>query len=132
MTDTLFPRTGGCHCGTVRFEVDLPQRIEAEDCTCSICRRSGNIHIIVPARRFRWLKGEGALAEYRFNTGTARHLFCPVCGIKSVYIPRSNPDGFAVTWRCLDDWERLDVTVTRFDGINWEANAGALAHKSKG
>lgn len=122
---------GGCHCGAVRFEVDLRQPIEAEDCNCSICRKSGNIHIIVPARRFRLLAGGDALAEYTFNSGRARHRFCRRCGVKSFYIPRSNPDGYAVTWRCLDDWEDLGVTVTAFDGVNWEANAASLAHKSR-
>ena len=122
---------GGCHCGAVRFEVDLPERFEVEDCNCSICAMSRNTHVIVPASRFRLLRGEDELTEYRFNTGTARHLFCRICGIKSFYIPRSNPDGFAVTWRCLDAWEKLDVEINAFDGQNWEANASALAHKSK-
>ncbi|MDM3871404.1 GFA family protein [Porticoccus sp. W117] len=122
---------GGCHCGAVRYEVNVPNRLEAEDCNCSICAMSGNVHVIVPASRFRLLKGENQLTEYRFNTGVARHLFCKICGVKSYYIPRSNPDGVAVTWRCLDDWQTLDVTENSFDGQNWEANAGALAHKSR-
>ena len=122
---------GGCHCGAVRFEVDLPSRIEVEDCNCSICAMSGNIQIIVPASRFRLLSGADNLAEYRFNTRQARHLFCKTCGIKSYYIPRPNPDGVAVTYRCLDDWQSLDAKINAFDGQNWEANAAALAHKSK-
>ncbi len=128
----LQTRQGGCHCGAVRFAVDLPERFECEDCNCSICAMSGNIHVIVPARRFRVLEGEAALREYRFGTREARHMFCALCGLKSFYIPRSNPDGYAVTWRCLDDWMALDVTVTPFDGQNWEANAARLAHKSEG
>ena len=122
---------GGCHCGAVRFEAELPRAFEAEDCNCSICARSGNIHVIVPAARFRLLKGEDSLTRYTFNSGRAQHLFCQVCGVKSFYIPRSNPDGLAVTWRCLDDWQGFAVTVTPFDGQNWEANAARLAHKSK-
>ena len=125
------PHSGGCHCGAVRFEADLPAAFEVEDCNCSICAMSGNTHVIVPASRFRLLKGGGNLTEYMFNSGQARHLFCRTCGIKSFYVPRSNPDGFAVTWRCLDDWQSLDVTINAFDGQNWEANAGALAHKSR-
>lgn len=132
MTGSLSTHTGGCHCGAVRFEVDLPTSFEAEDCNCSICAMSGNIHVIVPSSRFRLLKGEGEMSEYRFGTGQARHFFCRTCGVKSFYIPRSNPDGYAVTWRCLDDWMELDVTVCPFDGQNWEANAGRLAEKSKG
>lgn len=122
---------GGCHCGAVRFVVELPEAIEVEDCNCSICAKSGNIHVIVPASRFQLLHGEEVLSRYTFNTGAAQHLFCSVCGVKSYYIPRSNPDGVAVTWRCLDRWESLDVIINTFDGQNWEANAGALAHKSQ-
>ncbi|MBL4877673.1 MAG: GFA family protein [Hyphomonas sp.] len=125
------PQAGGCHCGAVRFEVDLPPTFEVEDCNCSICAMSGNIHVIVPASRFRLLQGAETLTEYTFNTGGAKHRFCKICGIKSFYVPRSNQDGYAVTWRCLDDWQTLDVTINKFDGQNWEANAGALAHKSK-
>ncbi|MEX1252578.1 MAG: GFA family protein [Hyphomonas sp.] len=122
---------GGCHCGAVRWEAELPQTFEAEDCNCSMCAMSGNIHVIVPRGRFRLVQGADNLTEYTFNTGAAKHRFCRTCGIKSFYVPRSNPDGFAVTWRCLDDWNTLRVTVTPFDGQNWEANGARLAHKSQ-
>lgn len=128
---TLTTQLGGCHCKAVRFEVDLPSALEVEDCNCSICAMSGNLHVIVPRSRFRLLSGEEQLGRYRFNTGNAQHLFCKNCGVKSFYIPRSNPDGVAVTWRCLDHWRSLKAAVTPFDGQNWEANAGKLAHKSK-
>ncbi|MDJ0920529.1 MAG: GFA family protein [Henriciella sp.] len=127
----LTTHQGSCHCKAVRFEVDLPDHFEVEDCNCSICAMSGNIHVIVPANRFRLLAGEDNLATYTFNTGGAKHKFCKTCGIKSFYVPRSNPDGFAVTYRCLENWMDLNVTINPFDGQNWEANAGALAHKSK-
>lgn len=131
MPEDLKSCKGGCHCGAVRYEADLPAHVEVEDCNCSICNMSGNDHIIVPASRFRLLKGEDQLTEYRFNTGVARHLFCAVCGVKSFYIPRSNPDGYAITWRCLDDWQSLEADISKFDGQNWEANAERLAHKSR-
>ena len=54
---------------------------------------SGFQHLIVPGSRFRLLAGADALTEYTFNTGVARHLFCRRCGVKSFYVPRSNPDG---------------------------------------
>ena len=127
----LTTQLGGCHCQAVRFEVDLPKSIEVEDCNCSICRMSGNIHVIVPLSQFRLNKGHDTLQEYTFNTGVAKHKFCKICGVKSFYIPRSNPDGVAVTWRCLDSWDKLDVKICPFDGINWEQNASRLAHKSQ-
>jgi hypothetical protein len=122
---------GGCHCGAVAFTVELPSSFDVEDCNCSICAKSGNLHVIVPAAHFTLVSGAQHLTTYMFNTGVARHLFCKVCGVKSFYQPRSNPDGYAVTWRCLENWETLDANVTAFDGQNWEANAGRLAHKSK-
>ncbi len=117
---------GGCHCGRVRFELDAPAEITVSDCNCSICRRTGYLHLIVPKSRFRLLQGEDSLATYTFNTGTAKHLFCKVCGIKSFYVPRSHPDGFSVNARCLDPGTIAKMTVRPFDGANWEAHAAKL------
>lgn len=132
MGENLIWHQGGCHCKAVRFEVALPPRIEVEDCNCSICLMSQNAHTIVPSSRFRLLSGEDALSVYTFNTGVAQHKFCKICGIKSFYTPRSNPDGVAVTWRCFDDPHAFEnVQISAFDGVHWEDNAAALAHKSK-
>ena len=124
-------RAGGCHCGAVRFEAALPDVVEAQACNCSMCDKVGFIHLIVPESRFRLLSGQGAMTSYRFNTGVAEHLFCPTCGVKSFYRPRSNPDGWSVNARCLDEVDVLDIRVEAFDGRNWEAHAGALAHLSQ-
>jgi hypothetical protein len=113
-------KSGGCHCGAVRFEVLAPDEIEATECTCSICRKSGYLHLIVPAARFRLLAGENKLTTYTFNTGTAKHRFCSVCGIKSFYVPRSKPDGFSVNVRCLDDGQVRVSGIALFDGRHWE------------
>ena len=45
----------------------------------------------------------------------ARHLFCRHCGVKSFYVPRSNPDGFSVNVRCLDPRTIMGVKVRLFD-----------------
>jgi hypothetical protein len=122
--------TGGCHCGAVRFEVDAPEAVEVNRCNCSICSKSGFLHLVVPKSRFRLLQGEDALTCYTFNTGVARHLFCRTCGIKSFYIPRSNPDGVDVNVNCLDTQPR-HVTIGDFDGQHWEQHAASLAHLSR-
>jgi hypothetical protein len=124
-------RAGGCHCGGVRFEVALPAQVEAQSCTCSMCAMTGFIHVIVPESRFRVTKGAERLATYTFNTHTARHLFCSTCGVKSFYRPRSNPDGWSVNARCLDDTSGLKLDVSEFDGANWELHADTLAHLSR-
>ena len=120
---------GSCHCGAVRFEVEAPERPTVAECNCSICTKSGFLHLIVPLSKFRLLKGDEDLATYTFNTGVARHLFCRTCGIKAFYVPRSNPDGMDVNVRCLDPVP--EFVVEPFDGRNWEANAAALADLSR-
>jgi len=127
----LVTHRGGCHCGDVAFEVAAPARFTAQDCNCSLCSMTGYLHLIVPAGRFRLLRGADSLATYTFNTGTARHLFCRRCGIKSFYVPRSNPDGYSVNVRCLDPATVEHVEIEPFDGRHWEQSAGALAHLSK-
>ena len=131
MSETLVTHRGGCHCRRVRFEVEAPAALRVQECNCSLCRMSGFWHLIVPAARFRLVAGHEDLVEYTFNTGVAKHRFCRVCGIKSFYIPRSNPDGVDVNARCLDAGSFDSIEVEPFDGANWEANAGSLAHLSQ-
>ena len=113
--------TGGCHCGKVRFEVEAPDEPTVSECNCSICAKSGYLHLIVPKERFRLVSGADDLTEYRFNTGAARHLFCRQCGIKSFYVPRSHPDGISVNVRCLDPGTVKRMNVRQIDGRNWES-----------
>jgi hypothetical protein len=111
---------GGCHCGRVRFEVTAPAHLQVSDCNCSICSKSGFLHLIVPKARFKLLSGTASLTTYTFNTRTAQHLFCSVCGVKSFYVPRSYPEGYSVNARCLEEGTVSELTVVPFDGKDWE------------
>ena len=122
--------TGGCHCGAVRFEVEAEDNVTVQDCNCSICSKSGFLHLIVPKYKFNLLQGKDNLSTYTFDTGEAKHLFCKTCGIKSFYIPRSNPDGYDINLRCLDV-QPSNVTIEPFDGKNWERHAHNLKHLSE-
>ena len=106
----------------MRFEVTAPAAISVAECNCSICAKSAYLHLIVPKSRFRLVQGEEFLTNYTFNTGVAQHLFCKVCGIKSFYVPRSDPDGISVNARCLDPGTVTRMEVRPFDGRNWEAS----------
>jgi hypothetical protein len=119
-------RHGSCHCGAVAFEVLAADDIDVVDCNCSVCRMSGFQHLIVAAERFRLISGQDKLTTYTFNTGTARHLFCAACGIKSFYVPRSHPDGYSVNVRCLDAADFRSIRIRPFDGQNWEQHVAAL------
>lgn len=116
---------GSCHCGNLTFEVDWdPQTATVLDCNCSICRKKGFLHLIVPTAAFRLL-GDPQIHEYRFNTGVAVHRFCPICGIHAFYTPRSHPNDVDVNVRCLD--VALDTLhIEPFDGANWEDSVASI------
>jgi hypothetical protein len=116
---------GGCHCGAVRFEARLPDPpVPALACNCSVCSMTGFLHIIVPHGDFTLERGGDDLTSYRFGTGAAEHLFCKRCGVKSFYQPRSHPGAWSVNAHCLD--EAPDLSITQFDGANWENARAAL------
>lgn len=116
---------GGCHCGRVRFRVAV-RSFRALDCNCSVCRKKGFLHLIVPETDFQLVSGAESLAEYRFNTGVARHRFCKLCGVHPFYTPRSHPDQVDVNVRCLDGDVRERFEVAAFDGENWEESVGTI------
>lgn len=119
---------GGCHCGKVRFRVELDLSAPVHDCNCSICAKKGFLHIIVKKDKFALLAGADALSTYTFNTGIAKHTFCKTCGMHPFYTPRSHPDGVDVNARCLDDYAKLanDLRIERFYGDAWEENVDAI------
>lgn len=118
---------GGCHCGAVRFRLGLASnKVELLDCNCSMCSRTGFLHLIVPHGDFELLTAREALTSYRFGTGAAEHLFCSTCGVKSFYQPRSHPEAWSINFRCLDDGHGLQPQIQTFDGRNWEAARARL------
>lgn len=111
--------TGGCHCGAVKFRVttDLAGIL---DCNCSICAKKGFLHLIVAPEKFALLTDRKALSTYTFGTGTAKHHFCATCGMHPFYIPRSHPDKIDVNVRCIDGLDLGKLTITPYDGQNWD------------
>ncbi|KAJ4837945.1 hypothetical protein Tsubulata_015660 [Turnera subulata] len=123
MDSQIVSHTGGCHCGRVRWKVHALSSLVAWNCNCSDCYMRCNTRFIVPSERFELL-GDSAefLTPYTFGTHTAKHTFCKVCGITSFYTPRSNPDGVAVTFRCVDLGTLTHVEIKQYDGKNWESS----------
>lgn len=109
--------TGGCHCGAVRYRVEL-ELGTLVSCNCSICSKTGTLLTFVDADRFELLSGEDALTDYRFNKGVIAHLFCKHCGIRS-FARGQDPEGrpmVAVNARCLDDVDFESLDRHHFDG----------------
>ena len=109
---------GACHCGAVQFTVTLTQGFaSARRCTCSLCRMRGAVAVTSTPADFRLTLGEGKLATYRFNTRTAEHHFCSVCGIYTHHKRRSNPDQLGVNVACLKGVSPFDFReVIVYDG----------------
>lgn len=118
MTDTHTQR-GACHCGAVRFTVQLPGQVRPRRCNCSICAMKGVVMIDVPLADLTIDAGEELLTLYTFNTGEAKHRFCSRCGIHTFHRTRSDPDKYGINAACLEgaspyDWPEMPV----FDGRN--------------
>ncbi|PSB03941.1 GFA family protein [Merismopedia glauca] len=116
---------GSCHCQAIRFRVTV-EKHEAVQCNCSICRKKGFLHLIVPPENFELISGTDALTTYKFNTEIASHTFCRYCGIHAFYRPRSHPEWFDVNLRCLDEDVISNFDISLFDGVNWEENVAQL------
>jgi hypothetical protein len=96
-------RKGVCHCGGIEFTVTLENGLEnLRRCNCSLCRRKGAIMASVPVTGLRVTKGADLLSLYTWNTGTAKHYFCKVCGIYTHHQRRSNPAEFGFNVACID------------------------------
>jgi hypothetical protein len=108
--------TGSCHCGNVKYEVDLALE-SAISCNCSICSRSGTLLTFTSPEHFNLLQGEESLQDYKFNKHVINHVFCKGCGIKS-FAHGVGPKGpmVAINVRCLEDVDLGTITINQFDG----------------
>ena len=113
-----------CHCGAVEIELTLPNGLEKpRRCDCSLCRRRGAIVASVTLDRLKILKGEDDLRLYQFNTMTAKHYFCSICGIYTHHQRRSNPHEFGFNVACLEGVNPYELTnVPVMDGVNHPAD----------
>lgn len=126
MTNTPATLSGACHCGMVRFEVQLADGLNtARRCSCSMCRMRGAVAVSAALGSLRILSGEDTLSTYRFNTYTAQHYFCSVCGIYTHHQRRSNPNEYGVNVACLDGVSPFDfVEIPVWDGSRHSRDTG--------
>ena len=113
-----------CHCGSVKFEVLLPNGLgKLSRCNCSMCRRRGAVVSSVSLEALKVTEGETALSLYQFNTMTAKHYFCSVCGIYTHHQMRSNPNEYDFNVACLEGVNPFELGEVRtYDGINHPAD----------
>lgn len=116
-----------CHCGAVELLLDLPDGVvDPRRCDCSYCRRRGTIVASVPLGGLHIIKGAELLKVYQFNTRTARHYFCSICGIHTHHQRRSNPGQYAYNVGCLEGVNPFDIAeVPTRDGVHHPADRKA-------
>jgi hypothetical protein len=109
--------TGGCHCGSVRYEVST-DLARLATCNCSICSKRGHVMTFVGADAFKLLSGENDLTDYQFNKKNVHHLFCKTCGIES-FARGTGKDGkahYMISVRCLDGADIAGRDIPEYDG----------------
>ena len=108
---------GGCHCGAVRYSVEIDPMAESIACNCSICGRSGSYLQFVTPDKFTLHQGNDNLTDYQFNTNNIHHVFCKTCGIRSFARGKgAQGDMVAINVRCLDGVNTFDLPTKQFDG----------------
>ncbi|AKH41879.1 hypothetical protein FHS61_002593 [Altererythrobacter atlanticus] len=113
-------RECSCHCGGVRFTINLPEKLRATRCDCSICSMKGVVMVGVPLDDLTLAAGEELLSCYEFNTRAAKHFFCSRCGIHCFHRRRADPTQYGVNAACIHgmspyyDFPELPVV----DGVN--------------
>jgi hypothetical protein len=120
---------GSCHCGTVRFEVELDFS-SASRCNCSACTKTGVIGGIVKPAAFALLSGEGSLGVYEWGAKISRRFFCKTCGVHCFargHLAEVGGDYVSINYNCLDGVELSALNLTYWDGRhdNWQAGTRA-------
>lgn len=117
---------GSCHCGAVRFEVELDVGAGASRCNCSICTKVSSLTTSVKPAAFTLLAGEDALGKYEWGGKTGQRYFCKTCGVHCFgrgHLKELGGDFVSVNFNCFDDLELSTVKTTYWDGRhdNWYA-----------
>lgn len=110
--------SGSCHCGEIRFAFSGPEIAEAMRCNCSICKRKGALmtDFVIAPEQMSFGPGDCRTSIYRFDDGTAKHHFCPRCGIFTYVETRLDPGHYRVNLGCVDGIDCGSLTVRVYDG----------------
>ena len=120
---------GNCHCNAIIFEFYCKTEINLIQCNCSICIHTNYLHLIVPHENFKLLKGDNVISTYQFNSKSAKHFFCSICGIKSFYQPRSHKNSYSINYNSIKKRPKIKKIIN-FNGKNYEMNLGKIKNIS--
>jgi len=118
-------QTGSCHCGAVRFEVNIDLGSGGGRCNCSICTKLGTTGGIVKPDAFQLVAGKDQLSSYQWGAKVSERFFCKQCGVHCFangHLPELGGDYVSVNLNCLDDADVNELSIQHWDGRhnNWE------------
>lgn len=117
---------GHCHCGAVRFEVELDPAKGAGRCNCSICIRTAATSAIVKPAEFKLLSEQSALSSYQWGAQISTRYFCKTCGVHCFaygHLEQLGGDYVSVNLNCIDAIDATTIPLVYWDGQNnnWAA-----------
>ncbi|PJZ68882.1 aldehyde-activating protein [Leptospira perolatii] len=128
--------SGSCHCGAIKFDVELDVSQGTGRCNCSFCRKVRNWSSIVKPSAFRLISGEGNLGSYQFATKSVTHHFCKTCGVRTHsegYVEAIGGAYVSIVLATLDNMdarELAEAPVVYMDGLNnnWRNQPAEIQH----
>ena len=104
-------QNGSCHCGAVRYSVDIDLAKGTLRCNCSLCRKSRAWFAFAPAENFRLDLGQDSLTSYRWTPEGKEHPNltyhgCAACGVRT-HAEGQGPNGPTVA-----------IQVATINGLN--------------
>ena len=117
MTQTAKRFSGGCLCGTLRYEVD-GEPLYTGHCYCSDCRKASGSGFIpfmgVAASQVRFQGESRMFVSKAANGGDAHRNFCPVCASLVFGGVRGESDSFTLYVGSLDDPSLFEPKIAIF------------------
>lgn len=119
-------RSGSCHCGAVRFDVELAEDARPARCNCTVCTKTGVTGVIVKPTAFALLTGESNLTSYRWGAEVSTRFFCKTCGVHCFgkgHLAEVGGDFVSVNAATLDGFDVTKEKLMYWDGRhdNWQA-----------
>src|SRR4030095_4456948 len=117
---------GGCHCGLVRFRVQLVGDEGATRCNCSVSTKIAPTAGMVKPDAFTLLAGQEHLGAYQWGAKISTRFFCRACGVHCFgrgFLEEVGGDFVSVNLNCMDDIDPQQLPVVYWDGRHnhWEA-----------
>ncbi|MCA1368219.1 GFA family protein [Bradyrhizobium sp. BRP14] len=118
---------GSCHCGRIRYEVDVDLEAGTSRCNCSYCSKLRYWGASVKPEDFRLMCEESGIGDYQFATMSGHHRFCTTCGVAPYghgYVEEIGGAFVSINVACLDDVEPAVLAalpIQYMDGLhnNW-------------